>query len=247
MQTSCRATPYMLGIERFVRPTIDESEKNLHESSLFRIDAAVQTCMEATRTPTPHTYITLHQGMRARAQTRAMNRRGVQNHPLLTCKECSIEWILNSYHNNRLPRTKNSSNHQSGRYKTRRVQFAFRLSRTTTRTNGKNRNCSRARGLNCTKNRGSPIPLLDGFYLDVIDVHFQRRTNALIYSSKSSSQSCCPQIERSCSGLQESQIRHHNELFQNEKELPGRRNTYRDLPPRRRWSAAKLLRTCRIR
>jgi len=128
-----------------------------------------------------------------------------------------------------------------------RVQFAFRLSRTTTRTNGKNRNCSRARGLNCTKNRGSPIPLLDGFYLNVIDVHFQRRTNALIYSSKSSSQSCCPQIERSCSGLQESQIRHHNELFQNEKELPGRRNTYRDLPPRRRWSAAKLLRTCRIR
>ena len=132
MQTSCRATPYMLGIERFVHPTIDEFEKNLHESSLFRIDAAVQTCVEATRTPTPHTYITLHQGMRARAQTRAMNRRGVQNHPLLTCKECSIEWILNSYHNNRLPRTKNSSNHQSGRrYKSRRkLQFAFRLSRT---------------------------------------------------------------------------------------------------------------------
>ena len=145
--------------------------------------------------------------MRARAQTRALNRRGVQNHPLLTCKECSIEWILNSYHNNRLPRTKNSSNRQSGRYKSRRVQFAFRLSRTT-RTNGKNRNCSRARGLNCTKNRGSPIPLLDGFYLGVIDVHFQRRTNALIYSSKSSSQSCYPQIGRSCS--------------------------YRDLPPRRR-------------
>lgn len=118
-------------------PRLTESEKNLHESSLFRIDAAVQTCMEATRTPTPHTYITPHQGMRARAQTQAMNRRGVQNHPLLTCKECSIEWILNSYHNNRLPRTKNSSNHQSGRYKTRRVQFAFRLSRTTTRTNGK--------------------------------------------------------------------------------------------------------------
>jgi len=175
-----------------------------------------------------------------------IDRRGVQNHPLLTCKECSIEWILNSYHNNRLPHTKNSSNRQSGRYKSRRVQFAFRLSRTT-RTKGKNRNCSRARGLNCTKNRGSPILLLDGFYLDVIDVHFQRRTNALIYSSKSSSQSCCPQIGRSCSGLQESQIRHHNELFQNEKELPGRRNTYRDLPPRRRWSAAKLLRTCRIR
>jgi len=29
MQTSCRATPYMLGIERFVHPTIDEFEKNL--------------------------------------------------------------------------------------------------------------------------------------------------------------------------------------------------------------------------
>lgn len=246
MQTSCRATPYMLGIERFVHPTIDESEKNLHESSLFRIDAAVQTCMEATRTPTPHTYITLHQGMRARAQTRAMNRRGVQNQPLLTCKECSIEWILNLYHNNRLPRTKKAAIARAAATKAdgSNSPSVFREQLELT---GKIAIAPEREVLIAQKIGEVQFLSLTVFDLDVIDVHFQRRTNALIYSSKSSSQSCCPQIERSCSGLQESQIRHHNELFQNEKELPRRRNTYRDLPPRRRWSAAKLLRTCRIR
>ena len=207
--------------------------------------------MEATRTPTPNTYITLHQGMRARAQTRAMNRRGVQNHPLLTCKECSIEWILNSYHNNRLPRTKTAAITRAAATKADGSNspsvFREQLELTGKIAIAPEREVLIIFNNNCTKNRGSPIPLLDGFYLGVIDVHFQRRTNALIYSSKSSSQSCCPQIGRSCSGLQESQIRHHKELFQNEKELPRRRNTYRDLPPRRRSSAAKFLRTCRIR